>query len=235
MKKSIFYIVLVLSLLFVSDAKAVKITESDFAEAVKKQALEQGVINELELEFFAGATEIDLPEANKFKIMVLRLDFDETQNKFSAKAEVYANSKMLHATDLTGRYYELVSIYVPAQNVAKGELIEQKMLKTIKIRKNRLKSSFLTEESQLLNKQATKSLRMDKPVFENEVREMPLINKNDMVTVVYEYEQMQITVKAQALEDGAKGQIINLLNTKTKKTIQAEVKDKNTVVIRGEK
>ena len=42
---------------------------------------------------------------------------------------------------------------------------------------------------------------------------------------------MQITAKVQALEDGAKGRKIELLNTKSKKNLYGEVIDAETVKI----
>ena len=42
---------------------------------------------------------------------------------------------------------------------------------------------------------------------------------------------MQITAKVQAMSDGAKGEKIEVMNTKSKKVLFAEVIDANTVEI----
>lgn len=56
-----------------------------------------------------------------------------------------------------------------------------------------------------------------------------LIKKGDVVTVVYRTDKMQITAKVEALGDGGKGDKIEMLNPKSKKTLFGRVIDKDTV------
>lgn len=52
-----------------------------------------------------------------------------------------------------------------------------------------------------------------------------------MVTVIYKTDRMQITAKAEALEDGAEGDKIELLNTKSQKALYGEVLNADTVEV----
>ena len=61
-----------------------------------------------------------------------------------------------------------------------------------------------------------------------------MIKKGDEVTAIYTYKGLQITSKMEALEDGAEGQRIKLLNTKSHKEISGKVLDNKTVEIAAE-
>ena len=74
-------------------------------------------------------------------------------------------------------------------------------------------------------------LKEGKLITANDLGEKILIKKGDVLTALYATPHMQITAKVQALEDGAKGRKIELLNTKSKKNLYGEVIDAETVKI----
>ena len=110
---------------------AVLVREDDIASAVKTEFVNNGVEDELDLEFFGGQTSFSIAGASSFKIMITSLKFSEQQDKFSCRAEIYADGKLFATTDLTGKFYRIGEISVPARDIGKGEIIHcngQKLL-----------------------------------------------------------------------------------------------------------
>lgn len=103
------------------------------------------------------------------------------------------------------------------------------MLKQITVRQNRIKPSFVTDKERLAGKEAKKLLKEGKIVMDRDIGNQVLIKKGDVVTVVYRTDKMQITAKVEALGDGGKGDKIEMLNPKSKKTLFGRVIDKDTV------
>lgn len=145
--------------------------------------------------------------------------------------EIFADGKAFARTVVSGKYYVLGEIYVPARNIDKGELITPDMLKTITVRMNRVKPMFVTEKDKLVNKEAKKYLKEGKIVTDRDIGEKILIKKNDLITVVYKTDKMQITARGQARQDGVKGERIEVENTKSKKVLVGTVVDAETVYI----
>jgi len=104
-------------------------------------------------------------------------------------------------------------------------------LKTITVRMNRVKPMFVTEKDKLVNKEAKKYLKEGKIVTDRDIGEKILIKKNDLITVVYKTDKMQITARGQARQDGVKGERIEVENTKSKKVLVGTVVDAETVYI----
>ncbi len=206
----------------------------EMSEAVAKEFVEQGMGENIELEFFGGQTAFSFENANEAKIMVTDLNISEDQNKFTATAEVFVDGKSVAETKLFGRYFEMVEVWLPLKDIAKDEIIKSEDLVNVKMRANRLRDDSITDLNDLLGKQALRTIRADKPIVKKDIREKVLIKKGDEVTAIYTYKGLQITSKMEALEDGAKGQRIKLLNTKSHKEISGRVLDNKTVEIAAE-
>lgn len=212
-------------------AETLNVTESDVSRAVAEEFAEQGLDEELELEFFGGKSSFAIENAKKAKIMVGGLKYDETQNKFSVRVEIFADGRSVAVSDLQGKYYVLDEAWVPNRNINKGETLVEQDLKVVKVRRNRLKPTVLSKKEQLVEKEAKRSLKEGKLINEREVGSRILVRKGDIVTLVYKSGQMQITAKGEALSDGAKNQKIEAENTKSKKKVYGIVTDTDTVEV----
>jgi flagellar basal body P-ring formation protein FlgA len=82
------------------------------------------------------------------------------------------------------------------------------------------------------------SMRMTAPVGEGQVlyadtlEPMPLIQKGDRITLVFQGSSIQLHAPAQALTDGGVGERIAVMNMETKRTVQARIIDAQTAVVR---
>lgn len=211
-----------------------EVSEDEISEAIKKELVEQGSAETVDLEFFGGQTFFQIEDAQQAKILVEGLKLNELQNKFSCDVEIFADGRPYAKTNISGKYYVLGDVYVPARNIEKGEIITPEMLKTIKVRMNRIKPMFVADRDKLLNKEAKKYLKEGKIVTDRDIGTKILIKKNDVVTMIYQTDNMQITAKAQARQEGSKGDKIEIENTKSKKVLYGIVQDADTVIVEAQ-
>jgi flagella basal body P-ring formation protein FlgA len=61
---------------------------------------------------------------------------------------------------------------------------------------------------------------------------VPLIEKGEMVTLVYNGDRVRLSIKAEALGEGGAGQLVQVRNVQSNKVIMATVVDSDTVVVR---
>ena len=206
----------------------------DVSAAVSKEFVEQGRGSDIELEFFGGQTGFVFENADEAKILVSDLNVNEEQNKFTATAEIFVEGKLSAETKLFGRYFDMTEVWLPVKNIEKDAIITQDDLVKAKIRSNRLRDDNVVDIDELVGKQAVRQIKADRPIMAKDIQDEVLITKGQLVTAVYSYKGLQITSRMEALEDGAKGQEIKLLNTKSKKEIVGKVLDDKTVEIRAE-
>lgn len=215
-------------------AKALTLELDDIVEAIRAEFVEQGFDDNVELELFGGQTKFDLGDISDAKILLSNFSAIEDDDKFTVDAEIFADGKSVATTKLVGRYFILEKILVPTKDITKDEIIKKENLTQIIIRSNRLRDDVIKEENNLLGKQAIRTIKKGKPITSRDIRDEIVIKKGQMIMVVYKNKGLQITSKMEAIEDGAKGQRIRLINNKSNKEVVGRVVDKNMVEVLGE-
>lgn len=215
-------------------ASALTLELDDIVEAIRAEFVEQGFDDNVELELFGGQTKFDLGDISDAKILLSNFSAVEDDDKFTVDAEIFADGKSVATTKLVGRYFILEKVLVPTKDITKDEIIKKENLTQIIIRSNRLRDDVIKEENNLLGKQAIRTIKEGKPITSRDIRDEIVIKKGQMIMVVYKNKGLQITSKMEAIEDGAKGQRIRLINNKSNKEVVGRVVDKNMVEVLGE-
>lgn len=227
-------VVVLFALLFVPmDVIAGKVNNVDLVKAIKKEFVEQGIANVVELEIFGGKTEFETTDDN-VKILISNLKTDIDSNKFTSTAEIFADGNLIEKTELLGRFFIMKEVYLPARDIAKGEIVKSEDLKSSWIRENRIKNDVVAEADNIIGKQTVRLLKTDKVITVRDLRDEVIVKKGQEVTVIYKNKGLQITSKMEATEDAGKGKFIKLINPKSNKDVVAKVIDKNTAEIKVE-
>lgn len=231
--RSLVLILLGLMMAATAQAQAVRVDEQDVVAAIKQEFVDSGLTDSdnVELELFGGQTDFKIDNASEAKVMINNLNADEKLGRFSCEAEIFADRKSYAVSSLQGKYFVMAEVWVPAENIAKGEVLTEKMLQSENIRRTRLKPAMVTDKEKLVGQEAKKALKAGKIINDKDVGAKVLVKRNDIVLAVYRTDKMQITAKAIAQQDGAFGERIELQNMKTHKVLTGIVQDAATVVI----
>ena len=231
--RSLVLILLGLMMAATAQAQSVRVDEQDVVAAIKQEFVDSGLTDSdnVELELFGGQTDFKVDNASEAKVMINNLKADEKLGRFSCEAEIFADRKSYAVSSLQGKYFVMTEVWVPAENIAKGEVLTEKMLQSENIRRTRLKPAMVTDKEKLVGQEAKKALKAGKIINDKDVGAKVLVKRNDIVLAVYRTDKMQITAKAIAQQDGAFGERIELQNMKTHKVLTGIVQDAATVVI----
>lgn len=78
----------------------------------------------------------------------------------------------------------------------------------------------------------TRTLGRNQPFTRSHLELVPLIEKGERVTLVYRNNRVQLSIRAEALDEAGIGQQVAVRNLQSNKTVLATVVDSNTVVVR---
>src|SRR5439155_136890 len=70
---------------------------------------------------------------------------------------------------------------------------------------------------------AKRALAAGKPIRQADLMKPELVARNETVTIVFEVPGIMLTTRGKALEAGAQGDLVNVLNVQSKRTVQATV------------
>ena len=78
---------------------------------------------------------------------------------------------------------------------------------------------------------ARAALQPGRPLRVADLMKPELVQRNETVTLVYEVPGITLTVRGKAIEGGAEGDVISVLNEQSKRTVQGVVAGPGRVII----
>jgi len=122
-------------------------------------------------------------------------------------------------------------VIVLSQPIRRGEFYTKDKLLSVKKELSNLRSGFFTETRNIINKQATRNLKLGAVVTPSNITEPKLVKRGEKVTIKVSSPNLEISAIGIALMDGIKNQNIRIKNIKSKQIVQATVIKQGQVVV----
>jgi flagellar basal body P-ring formation protein FlgA len=123
---------------------------------------------------------------------------------------------------------ERTQVPVLAHPVSSGDLIHESDLAWRPVDST---AGLLTRVNEIVEKEARKSLHADDPIHPDDVRNVPLVRMNDIVTGVWKSGGIRITGQFKARGDGGLGDVITIIKLTSREQLTARVTDVHEVEI----
>lgn len=159
------------------------------------------------------------------------LTVDPRSGRFSAFVTAPPNAANAQRQRVSGRVsYQLV-VAVPSHGMAIGDVFGANDLTEIKLPRDRISPDAVTSAQALIGKAARRILSTNEIVRAGDIADPVVVHKGDLVTIKLASSRMELTAQGKALDDGAMGASIRILNTQSNRTIEAAVAGPNQVAI----
>jgi len=78
-----------------------------------------------------------------------------------------------------------------------------------------------------------RALRARQPLYAYDIKKPVVVKKGELVTLVFALPGIELTAQGQALADGGKGDVIAVLNARSRRTIEGRVSGPGTVAVQA--
>jgi flagella basal body P-ring formation protein FlgA len=190
-----------------------------------------GIENDVDLAFDGGEVEFVLPTSVEPTMAIQDIRFDPASQRFAALLVVPAEGPTVISRKIAGSIYETLQIPVLGRAIAPGEVIQIGDIDWQSLRLDRVAPNAITDPKQLIGMTAKRPLRTGQTLRQSDVTMAATIKKNAVVTLSVQTDNMSLTTPGRALEDGAIGQPIRVVNTASNKQLTGIVTDAGTVTI----
>lgn len=163
-------------------------------------------------------------------VTVEKLSVDAAKSTFIAVVSAHAQPGL--RKEVTGRYFPISRVPVLKNSLHTGDVISAADLDYIDMRASDISSSMLTDTASLVGQTPRRAIAAMKPVTVSDVQMPVIVKKGDLVTMVLKAGAMSLTAQGKALENGASGDAIHVMNSTSKQVIDAVVTGAQTVSIR---
>jgi flagella basal body P-ring formation protein FlgA len=156
-------------------------------------------------------------------LQVARLNIEPRTGQFSVAFEL-PGSAVAHRLPLrfSGTAVETVEASVLGRALNRGETIKSSDVTTERRPKAELAGDSITLAS-AIGLAAKRSLRSGAALQSSDLMKPEVVQRNESVTIIYEMPGMLLTVRGKALEAGAAGDLVSVLNIQSNRTVQATV------------
>lgn len=118
-----------------------------------------------------------------------------------------------------------------SRDLKRGEIIEKDALYLEKRNISHLSSNIIVEADKIIGLLTKHSIKADTCLKEWMFEKSPVVDKGDIVTIVAESGDLEVTVPGMVLMKGYKGELIKVQNMMSKREIYAKVVNNSTVMV----
>jgi flagella basal body P-ring formation protein FlgA len=163
---------------------------------------------------------------------VARLSYDPRRRRFDIVFDL-PGSAILKRTPLhlSGTVIETTEIAIPARPIQRGETVKRSDLILDRRPRSEIASDALLHIDAAIGLAARRNLRAGEPLRPTDLMKPELVQRNDTVTLVYEAPGMLLTVRGKALEAGAAGDAVSVVNLQSKRTVHGTVSGPGRITV----
>ena len=185
----------------------------------------------LSLTFDRDVQDLRLDVSNTGAIVPTAARFDPRSTRFDVTLEI-ANSSAGAPTKLrfTGTAIETVEAAVLARGIERNEVIKSSDVVVERRPKAEVGGDVATRD-RAVGMQARKQLRIGQALRVADLAKPDLVQRDQSVTLIYEAVGLYLTIRGKALEGGTEGDVVNVLNLQSKRTVAGIVVGRGQVSI----
>ncbi len=115
--------------------------------------------------------------------------------------------------------------------LAAGDVVKASDLTIVRRPKAEAGANVVTDAAQAMGLAARRAMRPGQIMRQTDLMKPEVVARNENVTITYEVPGIVLTMRGKALETGAQGDVINVLNVASNKAIQATVAGPGHVIV----
>lgn len=161
---------------------------------------------------------------------IAALNYDPARQNFWATLS-FTGQGGTEYVRLTGSAIPVIDVPALSHDVALGETVNVADLTTIELPLERASAALLTSSAVIAGQAAKRALRARTALFAYDLKKPILVKKGELVSVVYALPGIELTTQGQVQADAGKGDTVSVLNTRSRRTIEARVTAAGTVTV----
>jgi len=217
------YVVLTRSATVLSNS----LVEDQLTDALR----EKGVQGNFNLTLDSSYREIILPEDQPATLDIEDLTIDPRRSRFEATMLAPSRDNPIYRSKIRGRFEKLIKIPVLRRAIRSGTMIGKRDLDFIDIRARDLTSDMVISAVELLGMTPRRMAKAGIPLKINEIETPQIVARGELITMVFQNGPLILTARGKALENGAKGDLIRVVNTNSNRTVEAIVTGEREVTV----
>ena len=207
--------------------EATVINYDEIKEAIHKALDDHDVYGDYDLAIPSQYQRIVLPADAPASMDVTRIKVDAQRKNFDVTLAAPSAADPIAHLQIKGKLFPVIKVPVLTSNIEHGRVIKPDDIDMISIRERNYSKDMVADAKKLVGMTARRMVVAGRPIKGSDIIAPQIIARGQYLTLSLNNNAMNITTQVKALENGAKGDIIRVLNTSSNQTLQAIVLSDN--------
>jgi flagella basal body P-ring formation protein FlgA len=194
----------------------------DVMDAIRSALVATGASPDCDVDV-AGFTPPLVPVEAEPRPVVSDLDYDAAAGRFSALLSVTGEGMELLHLRIDGRVDDTIEVPVAATRLLAGGVLRPEDVRMARVRTTMIRGEILRTAGDAVGMQTRRQISAGQPLFTNELTHPSIVVKGANVLMVLDSAGIALTAQGQAMESGAIGERIRVLNPSSHAVVEAEV------------
>lgn len=215
-------------------SRAASVVERDTVEtALKEELSHKGISGLYNLIIPSEMVDIILPLDQPATVEVSDLRIKRENNWFEATLNAPSKDNPLHRSRISGKIEPLSEIPVLKEAMRAGTVIGKHDIEMITVSNRSLGADLVVSAADLIGTTPRRLITPGQPVKVIEIEAPKIVERGEFVTMIFNRGPLQLTARGKALENGAKGDTIRVVNTSSNKTVEGLVTASKEVTVQN--
>lgn len=213
----------------------IAVPEADVADAIAAAVAAQSnalpSAATLQVDFTNGMAGIQVAEASETTVKVEQIAFSARSGAFTALLRAPAGDMLSPLRRVTGRAYPVMDVPVLSREMQPGDIVRQQDIDWVRLPATRVSQNMIASIDGLLGMSPRRPARAGEPLRLSDMQPPLVVEKGAQVDMTFVSGSLTLTARGRALESGAVGDVVNVLNTRSNRTVQGLVEGPNMIRI----
>jgi flagella basal body P-ring formation protein FlgA len=182
----------------------------------------------VEVSFHGTGNELQGPVNGPAVLKVDSFSFDGRSGRFYAAVGLQGGVEVIR---VSGRAHPVEAIPVLKNRINTGDTIGRNDIEWMRVPAGRYGAGYIDRLDDLVGQSPRRPLAAGFPIRAADIGKPEAIAKNGLVTMVAQGPGMTLTTTGRAMEAGSVGDVIQVMNVQSKKTVQATITGTNQVLV----
>ncbi len=186
--------------------------------------------------FDSGARPLSVEPNAAAAPRLVQFNYDPRSQRFDASLDVPGSAAIRKKpARVSGYLYETVEIPTVIRAFTRGEIVRDEDVQMERRPKAEITPDTIRNSAAVVGHAARRDLRAGQPIRISEMMKPELVARGDTVTLTFDSPGVVLSLRAKAMESGTEGDVIQVMNPQSKRTVQATVEGAGHVVVHSMK
>lgn len=196
--------------------------ERTLAEAVSSR-FNAGPSADITVTFDRDPSSLQVDPGASGSVSIARITYEVRTGRFDATLEIPTGAPQRGLLRLTGRAYATVEVVTVTHPIERGAVLKATDLAVERRPRIEVGRDAVIGMAHAVGLAARNGIRPGQPLRSADLTRPNLVQRGQMVTLVFEAPGLTLTMRGKANEAGAEGDTVSVLNEQSKRTVQGVV------------